>query len=525
MLILKRSRYSLLYFILSIITLLSCADETYEEKLSQAELCFDDALYEDAYSLLDNIDGKSFKPGGYQQARYALLYTKALYKNYIVSPSDSLVSLAVDYFDKHGSQKERFLAYLFQGIVRYELEDYSNSSVSLIRALANSENIDDHYAMGQMFTYLAMVNGVLQCSDEDYYAQKAYYEYSTGGLVSYANSVMETKAIAKIHLSDYDSARYWIDTCIYAATQNSNLFALKYAKSLKAKYAILVDSLSLAQQIYADLSEDSSYVWTSIDYENMAYLYAVSKNEQRAYECLELARAMINPNDQIGYWVQSVEIARKLSDCSEIIKCQDSLLYYQDKMLGEALDHASIASQRDYVEWQLMLSVSHNRQKKYLLIGLCVCLLFLSLSFSLYRRKKTLQVRLQSEIIQKCQLQIKQHEKDVADGLQIIKSSEIVSNINEMITTSTPHIEWDKLYSLYCEKLPLFEKTLRELTNLTETEWRVCMLLKLGFLPGQIAILMNKSPEGISSVRRRLFFKAFSKKGKASEWDDFIISL
>ena len=64
--------------------------------------------FEEAYAVLDSIDGRLFLPGSYQQARYALLYTKAQYKNYIDCDNDSLISLAVDYAEAHGNKKDRF---------------------------------------------------------------------------------------------------------------------------------------------------------------------------------------------------------------------------------------------------------------------------------------------------------------------------------------------------------------------------------------------------------------------------------
>lgn len=51
------------------------------------------------------------------------------------------------------------------------------------------------------------------------------------------------------------------------------------------------------------------------------------------------------------------------------------------------------------------------------------------------------------------------------------------------------------------------------------------MLIKLGFLPSQIAFLTNKSAEGVSSIRRRLYYKVFQKKGRPTDWDDFIKTL
>lgn len=134
-----------------------------------------------------------------------------------------------------------------------------------------------------MYLYLAKVNGVQQSSDETDYAQKAFDEFVKGGLNLYAISSMITKAVAKIHAQDFDSARILIDKCIDDAKNASNLFLLNNAISIKAKYALLVDSLSMANKLYADLKRSVDYVWTGQDYSNMAYLHAEVCDRDSAY--------------------------------------------------------------------------------------------------------------------------------------------------------------------------------------------------------------------------------------------------
>lgn len=40
-----------------------------------------------------------------------------------------------------------------------------------------------------------------------------------------------------------------------------------------------------------------------------------------------------------------------------------------------------------------------------------------------------------------------------------------------------------------------------------------------------IATVLYKTPNAISSIRARLYQKVFLKKGKATDWDDFIMTL
>ena len=522
-----RKQFFLLYIIVCVLSLSSCTDNTHEEALCQAEALMDAERYEEALALLDTLDGRAFSDGSRQQARYALLYTKARYKNYIVSPSDSLISLAVDYAEGHGNKMDKFYAYLFQGIVRYELNDYSESSVCLLRALANSEYVDDHYAKGQMHTYLALVNGVQHCSDEDYYAQEAFREFTGGRLTPYIESAMVTKAVAKIHVEEYDSAFYWLEKSEEEAKTNSNTYVLENAQAAKAGLAVIVDSIQLAERLYTNLVNETDYLLLPLDLVNIGVIKAMQGDSSSAYAYLNKARRLSRTPDERGvYWSNAAYINRLLANKDESLLCQDSLIHYLYDLLDLSLQHASIASQRDYVQWKLQLVEQKNHNSILLFLFLLLCLFFVTAIFILYYRKRQVQIKLQVEKIEKLQLQIKQLGDTNASNLQTIKLSPEVRKIQEAVTfPGSVRVDWHCLYELFCFKLPHFEQSLRELSSLSDTEWRVCMLLKLGFSPSNIAVLMNKSAEAISSIRRRLFYKVFQKKGRASDWDKFIETL
>jgi hypothetical protein len=51
------------------------------------------------------------------------------------------------------------------------------------------------------------------------------------------------------------------------------------------------------------------------------------------------------------------------------------------------------------------------------------------------------------------------------------------------------------------------------------------MLIKIGIKPVDIAYLTSHTEEAISSTRRRLYERAFHKKGKPSDWDKTILSI
>jgi hypothetical protein len=60
---------------------------------------------------------------------------------------------------------------------------------------------------------------------------------------------------------------------------------------------------------------------------------------------------------------------------------------------------------------------------------------------------------------------------------------------------------------------------------MTEQDYHVSLLIKVRFLPKDIALLTAHSKESVASTRSRLYQKVFGRKGSSKDWDDFVLSL
>lgn len=85
--------------------------------------------------------------------------------------------------------------------------------------------------------------------------------------------------------------------------------------------------------------------------------------------------------------------------------------------------------------------------------------------------------------------------------------------------------EWKELETQMKSAYPKFFRKLAGMCQLSEVELRVIMLIKLGIPPSAIAIHTCREYSSISSIRSRLYYKLFGKKGGAKDLDDFIINL
>ena len=108
-----------------------------------------------------------------------------------------------------------------------------------------------------------------------------------------------------------------------------------------------------------------------------------------------------------------------------------------------------------------------------------------------------------------------------------LPESKIYKHIQQLLTTKKrlSGNDWKELEETIDSLYEGFTEKLRNLYNLNEQEYSVCLLIKINIPPIDIAKLTNRSKEAISSTRRRLYKKVFGTKGSPKDWDDIILSL
>lgn len=84
---------------------------------------------------------------------------------------------------------------------------------------------------------------------------------------------------------------------------------------------------------------------------------------------------------------------------------------------------------------------------------------------------------------------------------------------------------WKEMENALNRVYPNFTNRLKELINMSDVEYKVCLLVKLRIAPKDIAAVLYKDRSSISTIRSRLYQKVFHKKGGSADWDDFIGSL
>ena len=518
------------FLVLLFLLCVSCSsDRDTSAILDQVEALIDENPVA-AYDLVKGIDGAAIRSSAVN-ARYALLYTRAEYKNYIDAPTDSLISIAADYYERHGSEKEKFYAYLYQGCVNYGIKDYNSNMKAvdvLLKACSYVDAVDNYKDVGLMYIQLSTLYGEQQATDEEACARKAYNAYEKAGMEAHATNAMAHIAASLLHQGDYERCLYYSDTILNKAISIKDTVDIVNALVKKTQCAIRLQRFSLGDSIYRTLKSDYNYRYDSQDYSQLAVIQASKNNQIDAEHYIGCARKTAdNFNDSLQCYIFSSRVYSKLHLDSLAYAYKDSAFLLENRLLVASLHHTALAVQRDYLEMQFENAELTHRQN---LLYLAVVILILSLVIIIvvdYARRQKLMTRLQSEKIKNLLSELNKDRHLLNEGLYKLRHSEIICSFKEALAKglSIHDEDWKEMEASFCKYLPSFEQTLLAVHEMSQIEWRVCMLLKAGFSSSDIARIVNKSPTAIPSIRSRLYSKFFMKKGKASDWDVFIDSI
>ncbi len=110
-----------------------------------------------ALCILDSIDPGTLG-GQEEKARYALLKSMALDKNYIDTTDFKVLQPAIDYYPEHGTPDERLRTYYYQGRIYTNIADYESAMQLFMKAIDLREDVTDSLVLAHAYMALGTLN-------------------------------------------------------------------------------------------------------------------------------------------------------------------------------------------------------------------------------------------------------------------------------------------------------------------------------------------------------------------------------
>ena len=134
-----------------------------------------------ALMLLEQIENKE-NLSRKDKAHYYLLLTEAQDKTFVKYETDSLITIATDYYEETDDLERKAKAWFYKGRINQNLNHPLKAQECLLNALQNEEQIEDHALLGRINNGIGML-----------YTQQDVYERA---LPYQQKAVMHFKAIA-----------------------------------------------------------------------------------------------------------------------------------------------------------------------------------------------------------------------------------------------------------------------------------------------------------------------------------------
>ena len=562
-------------------SVVSCGQQATDRDIAVAD-SLSEAAPQRAMTLIDSLEGESTMS---KSRHMKLLLLKAKVRNKLIMPmsTDSLKDIA-DYFDKHGDSNERMLAYYILGFAYQRSQDAPMALQYFHEAAAKADTTDSNcdfltlhrihvwsaeilrsqfafsdafhenslafkYAMKAKDTLSAiityeqkaniyskqyLIDSVISIREKLYglyskygYKREAAYSlgplidiYAKNGNISKAKHALDVyekmsgrfdkygnikkglevhyaiKGYYYLSINDYDSARLCFDKCLKTTSNYPNDFGYSY-EGLTELYKKLHRPDSVAK--YSELTRqmtDSFYARMSTEHlQQMQAMYNYNRYRQTTEEAEKDALRTKYISIIIIMAIMAAAIGGALAVRTYIMRKRRA-------RVNEIKEYERSISELKKAKRELNI-LTENRQTRM---------------ESLIKEKEKEIERLQKEKAEY------EKNKDIAARITPFADEPVVRILRrhaekEHVTMSGE--ERKMLISLFDSH----EKISRLKAVLNESEYELCLLVKLGFAPSLISLLTGRSLQDIANIRKRMYNRITGKDGSSRDFDKFIKSL
>lgn len=421
-----------------------------------------------AYNVLRGIDKQRISQGR-TLAKYSLLMSIALDKKYIDVTEDTLIRPAVLWYERHGSDKDRMLAYYYHGRIYQNAEDYNQAIIAFSNAEKYAKICEDDFYLAMIYRGMhSIYNRTYNNSDALKYAilsrnhfkkstDKLHYIYSLRDIALIYHNLNKFNECLALCDTVKHIAKEIKDTALYASILDIEIASTIYKEDKEPEKAIQIFNF-----ITDSLHRNPSFqAWHDI-----AEAYAEIGQYNTAYDIINQLKTLVPKNSVAEGTITSVQsridlakhdYKNSLLNFQKAVDIQDSLFY-------TTLNQGVINTQKDYFKRQTESDAERLRMKNTIifLIVIASVVTLASISYFWYRKVRD-----------------KEREKEFETARLMDRISEVRDELismqkekDEQISSLTKALESEnheamsefreQIYSLYRTRLKFIDNICRQ---------------------------------------------------------------
>lgn len=414
-----------LYILLIAASLTGCRGKTQAwDTLSEAESLIE-SQPDSALTLLSAID-KSRLGDREERARYALLMSMALDKNYIDTTSFAVLQPAIDYYLKHGTPDEKLRTLYYQACIYRNRGDDGNTMASCIEAL-NLEGVTDTLVLartlvGQGILYHKQYK-LDEFAENNLRAATLYCDAGNyqSAIRCYAKALNET-----VILRNKSRADSIVKICLPLIESNPDMeefFNCSYLSYL-IEYGTVDEFLNLARELYQyDLPND-----TKLD---IARGYASKVNIDTALSLLDHIDITPTTADSLKYYAVVSDIHETARHPDKALDAYKKYMYVAERFHVRMISNDLLFAEKKHkLEISsLMETQKRDRIIKYSLFAVIFMMAIAGIIIYRYYKIRTKRMMAEQENLK---LKLEKHVAELELNNLRLEKSELESERNNL---------------------------------------------------------------------------------------------
>ena len=525
-----------LYLLLSLLLLTGCNDPKHvTDDLIRAEAWMNEHP-DSALNLLKGIEQPELQTREHH-ARYALLYSQALDKNYIDLTSDSLINIAVDYYKDRDDVRAKFLSYYYQGRIYTNANNLTQATLAYMEAEQLVDELGDDYAAGLLYKQIGLV-------------YKSYYDFPKSLQAHLQAIECFTKANKPIHkiqaqltlssiyrnLNEKENSYKVLQNALMESHNLNNQGLVKSCISNLILVCIDLEKWEEATQWYQEYQKNNGRDYPTIAfYGYIARLHAKNRNFKDAFMLLdETWKKTKNLQDSINLYYAESQVHQMNGSWEEAYRSMAKSISHQNKVIRKSLQQPVLTTQNNFLNQELELQKYKAQSERQMrIIGVVLTILLavaavygVSVYIKRQREKHLKQIRKQV-----ARIELLKDEKNGMEGevrklnqllsqggelkdelmqakgewtrLEDIRALELYTRLRQDPSLYNPSADYDALLRWVDIASVRFAERLQEsYPHLNVSEITLCCLVRMGYSPSQMAEILHVK---IPTVNRYIY--------------------
>lgn len=377
-----------------------------------------------ALKILNHIDCKHLKTKKIQ-ARYSLLYTSAIDKNYIDTTDLSVLLPAYEFYSKHGTPTEKMKTYFYQGRIHSNRGEDDRAMYYYMLAFEDSSKVSDNH-------YKELVNSAVSDIFSRNRNDEQELKYSIDAL-RYGRLAQDSIGIWAItgHIAacyanqkQYDDAEIAYQDFFAMPIYDSLTYAKRkicYAKDILRKS---IPEPERSIEIIEKVATTTPRAMTTEAYCVYAYANELIGNSTTAKRIITQLESVSGNQDLVRYW--RYRIFRRQGLYEQAIEDLEHSVLAQDSIVLASLNQSLVRTQRDYLISETELLKQENRiERQRILLIIVISILVIGLLLLFYfKRRESFNNRIEA-------LSRLQRESQQMLDLQNAKTASVNSQLEE----------------------------------------------------------------------------------------------